>query len=264
MSGGIIGSFASIGKESEDSMPKTIGRKLLILSCSRKKKMGPELQPALERYDGPNFQILRKFILECPAESRNMDIYILSAKFGLIPANQPIPLYDELMTLPRAKELRSQVSAKLRKIFARRKYQELLINLGQAYLPALSGYEPLLPNNLKVVQASGTLGRRQAMLRDWLRGGMSPALPVVPQGRARIRGIEIVLTPEEVMEKASQALALSGNASQAFQSWYVQVDGHRVSPKWLVSQLTGLPVSKFHSDDARQVLRQLGISVRPV
>lgn len=53
---------------------------------------------ALERYDGPAFHVLRKFIIECPAEARNLDIHILSAKFGLITAARSIPRYEQNVT----------------------------------------------------------------------------------------------------------------------------------------------------------------------
>jgi hypothetical protein len=222
------------------------------------------LLPALERYDGPAFQVLRKFIIECPTEARNLDIRILSAKFGLIPADQPTPCYDELMTTHRATLLNPTVLADVKRLFARCEYRKLLINIGQDYLPALTGYELFVPDDLEVAHASGSSGRRQTMLHDWLRGKPQPMLPIAARGRARIRGIEVVLTPEEVMERACRALASGNGNPQAYQSWYVQVDGRQVSPKWLVSQLTGLPVGAFVSDEARRVLAQLGIQVRRV
>jgi len=245
-------------------IPRTSDRRLLILSCSRKKKAGSKLSPALERYDGPAFQVLRKFIIECPTEAHNLDIRILSAKFGLIPADQPTPCYDKLMTTHRATLLNPAVLADVERLLAGCKYRKLLINVGQNYLPALAGYELLVPDDLDVTQATGSSGRRQTMLRDWLRGKPQPLLPISSQGRARIRGIEIMLTAEEVMERACQALTSGNGNPQAYQSWYVQVDGRRVSPKWLVSQLTGLPVGAFVSDEARRVLAQLGIQVRRV
>jgi hypothetical protein len=245
-------------------IPKATDRRLLILSCSRKKKAGSRLLPALDRYDGPAFQVLRKFIAECPTDSRKLDIRILSAKFGLITSDQPIPCYDKPMTTQRATALKSVVLAEIERLLARRKYQRLLINVGQDYLSALAGYELLMPNGLEVTQVSGSSGRRQTLLRDWLHDDPQPLLPITPQGRARIRGIEIMLTAEEVMERACQALAAGNSNSQAYQSWYVQVDAHRVSPKWLVNQLTGMSAGEFHSDEARRVLAQLGIEVRRI
>jgi len=222
------------------------------------------LLPALARYDGPAFQVLRKFIVEFPAEISRLDICILSAKFGLIPADQPIPWYDKPMTAHQARVLNPIVLAKLERLLAEGKYRKLLLNVGQAYLPALTGYETLVPDEMKVTQASGSSGRRQTTLHDWLRGKSQPPLPIAARGRARIRGIEIVLTADKVMERACQALVSGNGNPQAYQSWYVQVDGRRVSPKWLVSQLTGLPVGAFVSDEARRVLAQLGIEVARV
>lgn len=69
------------------------------------------------------------------------------------------------------------------------------------------------------------------------------------------------MTSEKVIEFAVQALKKAQDDPARYQSWYVQVNGHRVAPKWLVSQLTGLPVSNFHSDEARRVLQQLGVEV---
>jgi hypothetical protein len=43
---------------------------------------------------------------------------------------------------------------------------------------------------------------------------------------------------------------------------YVVVDEQQVAPKWLVSQLFGLPVNAFATDEARRVLAHLGIEVR--
>jgi hypothetical protein len=109
----------------------------LILSCSRKKKAGVKSLPALERYDGPAFQVLRKFIVECPAEARKLDIYILSAKFGLITSDQQIPCYDRQMDAKRAMELNPAATTELKRLLTNRKYRKLMINVGQNYLSVL-------------------------------------------------------------------------------------------------------------------------------
>jgi ABC-type multidrug transport system ATPase subunit len=44
----------------------------------------------------------------------------------------------------------------------------------------------------------------------------------------------------------------------------VLLDGQPVAPKWLVSQLTGLPTSDFDASAARRVLLALGIDVEHV
>ena len=69
------------------------------------------------------------------------------------------------------------------------------------------------------------------------------------------------LSPDQVLNIAREALLQGTGNPSAIQCWYVLVDGTRVSPKWLVSQLTGLPVASFHSSEARLVLQQLDLEV---
>ena len=59
-----------------------MSKRLLLLSCSQRKRPDPGLLPAIERYDGPQYQVLRTFIREYPAESQLSDTYILSAKLS--------------------------------------------------------------------------------------------------------------------------------------------------------------------------------------
>ncbi|WP_373537310.1 DUF6884 domain-containing protein [Microcoleus sp.] len=72
-------------------------RHLLILACSQRKRSDTDSLPAIERYDGPTFRLLRRFLRKQP--SAPLEIYILSAKFGLIPSDYPIPDYDQKMAL---------------------------------------------------------------------------------------------------------------------------------------------------------------------
>jgi hypothetical protein len=81
------------------------------------------------------------------------------------------------------------------------------------------------------------------------------------QGKTCIRGIEVELTPEQVFDVARSALAKNPCGAARYYAWYVRVDNQRVSAKWLVSQLTGLPVSAFVTDEARRVLARCGIKV---
>jgi hypothetical protein len=60
-------------------------RYLLILGCSQRKRPDSGLLPAIERYDGVNFRILQKAKRE-EYLPENLDILILSAKYGLIEA----------------------------------------------------------------------------------------------------------------------------------------------------------------------------------
>ncbi len=81
-------------------------RYFLILACSQRKHPDSGLMPAIERYDGVNFRVLQKATREGYL-SENLDMLILSAKYGLIEANTPIESYDLKMTKQRAQELQA-------------------------------------------------------------------------------------------------------------------------------------------------------------
>ena len=242
----------------------TSNSRMLILSCSQRKRSTQGLLPALQRYDGPAYRVMNKFMRVHPSEMVSLDVYILSAKFGLVSACKPIPNYDRQMTPQRVKELQSHTLPEFKQILCDRQYDELFISMGKAYRQVLVGYESLIPVGLKLIVSEGVMGRKLAELRDWLHEGVSESpniqTKVVQQGKAYLRGIEIALTPQQIMDAARSALEKEQNILK-YQVWYVQIDDQQVPPKWLVGQLTGLPVSAFHTNEARRVLQQLGIEV---
>lgn len=237
---------------------------LLIVSCSRYKRSTPGLLPAIERYDGSTFRLIRRFLRQKPSET--LDILILSAQFGLISSCQEIPDYDQKMTRGRAQELQQSVLANLRKCIHERSYQRILVCVGQNYLQSLQGYEKLMPRNLDIQTAKGAMGKKLADLYEWLYGqpAASPKRFHLCRGSAYVQGVNLVLTPDEVIEQARSALREGKDGYDRYVSWYVPIDGQPVAPKWLVSQLTGLPVKAFTASDARRVLQQLGVQVLPV
>lgn len=119
--------------------------RLLILSCSQRKRATPGSIPALERYHGPTFQVINKFMRVRSSGSQLPDVYILSAEFGLIPASKPIPNYDRRMTPQRIKELRQPTLSEFKQILIGTQYDELFISMGKDYLQVLGGYESLIP-----------------------------------------------------------------------------------------------------------------------
>ena len=55
---------------------------LLILSCSQRKRKDPGFLPAIERYDGVNFRVIKKLGRQSRL-LKNLDILIISAKYGI-------------------------------------------------------------------------------------------------------------------------------------------------------------------------------------
>jgi hypothetical protein len=115
----------------------------------------------------------------------------------------------------------------------------------------------------------GPQGMKLSQLKRWLWGDVADSPRSKHQeprtrGMARLRGVELRLTPAQVLERARSVLVENGTRADRFREWYVEVDGQRVAPKWLVSKLTGLPVNAFTTGEARLVLYQLGLEVRRV
>jgi len=109
---------------------------LLILSCSKIKKKSSNI-PAIDLYDGPFYRVIRK------NKPKNLDIMILSAKYGLIRHDEKISHYEQIMTPNRARELASNVSAKLKKEL-KKDYDYIAINLGKTYTLALEKSKEVL------------------------------------------------------------------------------------------------------------------------
>ena len=242
--------------------------RLLVLTCSQRKHASPELLPAIERYDGPSFRVLRSFLRNHPTASTHLDVFILSAAHGLIPASQYITSYDQLMTTQRAEELSDQVLPTFASLL-HTEYTELCIAMSKTYQSALPGWTTFVPSSMSVTIVKGSQGVKLAQLKRWLWEDLATAASITPRstvvksrGVARLRGIELRLTPSQVFEQARIALKSDGADAHSSRLWYVDLDDQRVAPKWLVSVLTGLSVNNFTADDARRVLSQLGIPIQ--
>lgn len=134
---------------------------LLILPCSKQKK---KLYGAcaLELYDGPSYRIVRK------NQPKNLDILILSAKYGLINSDNLISHYDQIMTPNRAGELAKEIMVKLESTFKNEDYDEIFINLGKKYMLALNESKNILDEH-NVNWANGQIGERLHQLKIWLQ-----------------------------------------------------------------------------------------------
>ena len=236
----------------------------LILSCSKRKILNQEVVPAIERYDGVAFRLLRRYLRN---SNDDLEIYILSARCGLIPHTEKISYYDSKMTLIEARQLKSKILQQAEKLFLCKNFLEqkrIFINLGHNYFESFSGVYAILAEQCDITTASGSSGRRLAQMHDWLYGEDSD-LRNEKNIRKRLapvklRGIEINFTKEEVCALVREKVK-NANSATNFHSWFAAIDNLRVSPKWVVSQLTGLSVGSFHSDEARRVLQQIGIEV---
>ncbi len=245
-------------------------KRCLLITCSKAKLSNQNLLPAIERYDGPCFRVLRRFFREIPSGKDDLKVLVLSAKYGLISGDQLIPNYDCIMTAARAEELRPQVLDSLERQIAEGYWTEIFVLMSANYHEVILGFEANLPSKIEVICAKGAQGVKARQLRDWLHGSTISlaakdadcAARRLQRGYASIHGHLLSLTPAQVIGKAQQALRSGYGQPDSYRDWYVMVGEKRVGPKWLVSQIAGLPVSDFTSGEARRVLTELGIEVR--
>jgi hypothetical protein len=140
--------------------------RLLILACSQRKTAAKGILTAIERYDGPAFRVLRKYLREKPSNAPS--VVILSAKFGLIEDTQKIPNYDCRLSQTTAERLRPQVLKVLRQKLESQPWHSIGICAGQEYQKALLGFSSLIPDGATVDLIEGGLGPRLTRLRAWL------------------------------------------------------------------------------------------------
>ncbi len=141
--------------------------RLLILSCSERKNTAQGQLPAIERYNGPLFFVLRRFLRESPCEADQLDVYILSASYGLIPADFQTEFYNQKMNLSRVVELQPQIKTTFSEIL-RNDYTSICFVLGKMYLKAFEGLQELIPTFSQSIAAYGPIGKKQTQLKRWL------------------------------------------------------------------------------------------------
>lgn len=122
-------------------------------------------------YSGYYFKIIKKARNDGCFDNQ-IDISILSAKYGLLDPTDEITTYDCKMDQDRAEELNKDVVSDLESKFNSRNNQQLIVNLGQPYQVAVSGIEDRI--NGEIVRLSGGLGERGAQLKQLIRDA-SPA-----------------------------------------------------------------------------------------
>ncbi|MDW7726578.1 MAG: hypothetical protein SCH70_05600 [Candidatus Methanoperedens sp.] len=122
--------------------------------------------PAIDLYNGPFYQTIKKTFRQNGLPD-NLDILILSAKYGLIPSNELISTYDQMMTSERAKELQNQVMVQFKELFKDKSYNEIFVNLGKTYTFALEESRNLL-DDYNVSWGYGQIGERLHQLKTWL------------------------------------------------------------------------------------------------
>lgn len=141
-------------------------KSLLIISCSGSKDKTPGLMPAIIRYKGSPYPILHKAIRDNYFPN-NLDILIISAKYGLLRSGELIPDYDQEMEPGRAVELRPSIQEKLASFLEGKDYEKLFNGLWKAYNETLEGFD-LERHFGYVIPVETNRGKKIAQLKVWI------------------------------------------------------------------------------------------------
>lgn len=144
-------------------------RRLLIMACSARKFPTPGSVPAIQRYDGVAFRVVKKLLREGRFPD-DVDVLILSARFGLIESDHPIPDYDVRMTSERAREQSEENRNVLGRLLASDSFSEVFISAGRDYSPALEPFEAWR-GAATVTTNKGKIGVQLKSLKGWLLSG---------------------------------------------------------------------------------------------
>lgn len=153
--------------------------RLLVIACSQRKNPAKGLLPAIDRYDGPAFRVLRKYLREHPVEAPA--VLILSAKYGLIAADREIPNYDCRISAKTAEKLRPATVEVARQALQSPRPERIGLCLGKKYSAALDGFRKYAPKSVHVDVLGGGLGRRLARLREWLHSAVEAKVAAQPR-----------------------------------------------------------------------------------
>ena len=146
-----------------------LGKKLLILGCADRKRDSGGFLPALDRYDGPAYRVIRKYLREYQWPE-DVSIAVLSAEHGLFGILKGIKDYDKKMDVTTAKEHASESSTTLSKWAT--SHQSIHVSLGKDYMPAVQPALDLLGICPQVFE--GPIGQKLNQIKTFLTDTSSP------------------------------------------------------------------------------------------
>jgi hypothetical protein len=158
--------FAQIRNYIESQVYSNFRKRLLIIGCSNKKNRLKGLVSAFDLYNGPNYLSLKKL-----KSSKNfppeVQIVIISAKYGVIYPDQLVEYYDQKMTPDQVNILKSGIKKKLEKYLNEKGFEECLINLGKLYRQSIVDVQ--FPHSIKKIEAKGKIGEKRSIMLKWLK-----------------------------------------------------------------------------------------------
>ena len=146
---------------------------LLILGCSDRRIENPPFNrmPAFEVYEGPSYQVLRKFLRE-NGWPPGLIIKIVSAKHEIIDATELIEPYNECLDKEKAEKIKPQVKRKLEELELP---ESVFISINKDHRPAISRIETVF--DVEIEYAKGRGGKKKQQLKEWLHNLPNKSAP---------------------------------------------------------------------------------------
>lgn len=137
---------------------------LICLACSGRKIKTLGEVPAIDRYNGPMWQTLRAALAECAAPP---EIWVLSARYGFIPATTRIIDYDQTLNDRLADKMARECQYEPQ-IFAGEvaRADRVLFAGGRLYRETMARAAGI--EAVRATHTSGGIGEQRAQLRAWI------------------------------------------------------------------------------------------------
>ncbi|MHA1976835.1 MAG: DUF6884 domain-containing protein [Candidatus Hodarchaeales archaeon] len=139
---------------------------LLIISCGKKKsdELMHHAVKAKEAYKGPMFQVINKAKRE-ERWPNNLNLGIISAKYGFLRSDDIITYYDLRMTKTIAKRLNSQVIESIRVWHEVVPFSSIYVLMGKDYLATVHGLEESIKADITIENMGGLGIGQQKLVR---------------------------------------------------------------------------------------------------
>jgi len=143
----------------------TINKSMLLISCSNIKKWDIATpQPAFEVYNGVIYRVIKKSIKSKPDIKDKFTVYILSAKYNVIPAHQNILPYDLKMSKSLSLKNRDNNTCLLKKYINLENPSDLVVVMGKTYRNSIDWGQIDISTRFII----GQIGEMQSQLKKWL------------------------------------------------------------------------------------------------
>jgi hypothetical protein len=142
-----------------------MNKELIILGCSQLKKDTTGSLPAIDRYDGPAYKVLRSY-LRTHTWPESLSVAILSAEHGLMGGFAGIEDYNNRMTLQTAIEKAPQCNSTLMEWS--KSHRKVSFSLGKDYLKVVEQSIGILKHQNRAVVFDGGIGVKLGKIKNFL------------------------------------------------------------------------------------------------